>query len=210
MDMDKAHTDMLDRTPYRCEIVVQWMQTFMTNGLRHAILDIPPPILSRAFQEIAIGMLALAQARKLTEIHFPYPFAQIHCFLLIIHGFIGAVHFGLTIAPHWAFFLTFVITTMIWCIYFTALELERPYGDDWNDCPVEELHMQFNETMIDMMDELVRCPPTFSFPDEQSFELHLEDHAMACPTIEYGNKHSHTKDAAAPIQIQPSSPRETE
>eukprot|EP00657_Telonema_sp_P-1_P005202 TRINITY_DN22410_c0_g1_i1.p1 TRINITY_DN22410_c0_g1~~TRINITY_DN22410_c0_g1_i1.p1 ORF type:complete len:106 (-),score=32.37 TRINITY_DN22410_c0_g1_i1:135-452(-) len=38
---------------------------------------VPPPILSRVYQELSNGLLEFDQAKKVSDIPFPFPYAQI-------------------------------------------------------------------------------------------------------------------------------------
>merc|ERR1712232_635208 len=56
----------------RCEVVISWIQRLMVDNIHNGVLSIPPPILSRAFQEISRGFVNLNNVKKIRD--FPFPF----------------------------------------------------------------------------------------------------------------------------------------
>merc|ERR1712012_841499 len=67
----------------KVELVFQWIQQLIVENItqisgeeRKGVLDIPPPILSRTFQELANGIVAYNDAIKVSSIPFPFPYAQ--------------------------------------------------------------------------------------------------------------------------------------
>jgi len=57
----------------KVELIFQWVQQLIVDGVKDGILTIPAPILSRSFQEIATGMVHFHEALKISTVPFPFP-----------------------------------------------------------------------------------------------------------------------------------------
>merc|ERR1740123_1391272 len=97
-------------------------------------IDAPPPVLSRAFQELSRGMVNLMNVKKIREIPFPFPYAQLIQVSMMIHTaitpWIASYHCE---SPVWAAIICLVATCALWSVIYIAREIEHPFGDDSND-----------------------------------------------------------------------------
>ncbi|KAF4728953.1 hypothetical protein FOZ62_008847, partial [Perkinsus olseni] len=122
-------------------LVCQWI----TEGIATAaadphLLNIPPPILSRVFQEISTGMLGFNQSWKIAMVPFPFPFAQMMSLLILGVVFLMPMEITHSL-DRWAPAMLFATLCVVG---FTGLnricvELEEPFGDDPNDIPIQKL-----------------------------------------------------------------------
>ena len=62
--IDAASMLHLRTSPDRCEIVMLWIERLIIEADRKKTLEVPPPILSRAFQELSRGMVSVTNVRK--------------------------------------------------------------------------------------------------------------------------------------------------
>merc|ERR1719326_740621 len=69
----------------KVEIVFQWIQRLILEGMKDGMIPTPAPIVSRTFQELNAGMLALYQMSAITDTPFPFPYVQMITVLLLIH-----------------------------------------------------------------------------------------------------------------------------
>ena len=58
----------------RCELIYQWIQQIVVENISTGVLSIPPPILSRCFQQLSNGMNAFHAAGQLSQVLFPFPY----------------------------------------------------------------------------------------------------------------------------------------
>ena len=58
------------------DLMISWIQRTIVLANDKLIIDIPPPILSRAFQELARGQVNLTNCQKLKRVPFPFPYAN--------------------------------------------------------------------------------------------------------------------------------------
>mmetsp|Transcript_158219 Transcript_158219/g.303615 ORF Transcript_158219/g.303615 Transcript_158219/m.303615 type:complete len:597 (-) Transcript_158219:13-1803(-) len=138
----------------RVDLVFQWIQYLVIDAVNAKILDVPPPILSRAFTEIGGGMSGLHSALKIARIPFPFVYAQCCFWLLMVHWLILpflVIHWVHSWA--WAAVLTFVQVFTFWTLNFIATALEDPFGMDSQDVQRIEMHEEFNRRM-----KLLLCP----------------------------------------------------
>jgi hypothetical protein len=74
----------LARVEDKSYLVMQWVVDIVVLQGKLKWLEVEGPIVSRIYQELSDGMLGYNQARKLTEIPFPYPYAKLMTSLLAI------------------------------------------------------------------------------------------------------------------------------
>merc|ERR1719284_1794646 len=105
--------------------------------VRGGVLDSPPPITSRIFSQLTDGMLGFHQALKVAHVPFPFPFAQMVSFFLVVL---------LTMLPFYIdAFTKNVVFTAVSCFFLPlafcglnviSVELEAPFGEDPNDVDI--------------------------------------------------------------------------
>merc|ERR1719272_1265432 len=135
------------------------------NGIQRGILDVPPPVVSRSFQELSRGMVTLTDARKITEFPFPFPYVQMIQVMLLIHFVSTPIICSILVTEAaWAALLSFVAVFSLWSINFIGAELEMPFGDDYNDLPVREMQRELNNSLFSLVTKNARYPPTYK-PD---------------------------------------------
>merc|ERR1712048_101729 len=86
--MDETALEFLQDCNDRCEILLQWLQRLIVDAEAAGTLKIAPPILSRAYQQLGIGIVNLNNCRKIKDIAFPYPYAQMITLTLLVHWII--------------------------------------------------------------------------------------------------------------------------
>jgi len=116
----------------------------VTRAQLKGLLTIPPPILSRFYQELSNGLVGFAQAYKVTATPFPFPFAQILALLLSVFCIVCPLIVvqmtdGRILPP----ILSFCAILSYWGLNQIAVELENPFGDDDNDLPLVDMHNFF-------------------------------------------------------------------
>jgi len=129
-------------------VVHQWIQQLIVEHIGSGVLTIPPPILSRVFNEMANGMCAFEQAMKISVMVFPFPYTQVCDAMLFIHWVCAPwVVAGIAPTPMWAFVLTFLQVFVLWALNITAKELQQPYGVDATDLDGHALMAEMNRRL---------------------------------------------------------------
>jgi len=143
--MTRAEEVELIRGLELTSMVTSWIQEGLTRAQREGLLgDVPPPILSRFYQEVSNGMLAYGQAYTITSVPFPFPFAQILVALLTVFCALCpfmVVH--MTDGRMWPTGLSFLAVLSYYAVNYISLELEQPFGLDTNDLPIVDFHRHF-------------------------------------------------------------------
>lgn len=113
-------------------------------------LDTAPPIQSRMFQELSNGMLGFNNCLKISDVPFPFPYAQLLTVVLSLYSlfiplYISCFTEHVFISP----LVSFVLFVGIWGVNEVAKELENPFGADTNDISLVDFHARF----IDILNE---------------------------------------------------------
>eukprot|EP00971_Amphidinium_carterae_P278219 5522996-Amphidinium_carterae.1 len=69
-------------------LVSQWLLELVMEALEEGVVAAPPPVVSRAFQEFANGVVAFHDAMKLEDSRFPLVYTQLLAVALLAHWFI--------------------------------------------------------------------------------------------------------------------------
>lgn len=144
----RKHLDTVERMVDKQKVVLQWTQRLIVERSRTGILDVAPPILTRAFQDLSIGLLRFTDAAKLSAVPFPFPLAQVMWLMLSVFSIVFVPGLcALSHEPHKAAIYTFIILFPIWCVHGVAVEIEMPFGSDPNDLPLEVIQHRFDTAL---------------------------------------------------------------
>jgi len=169
----------------KCFVVLQSVQQLVVEHIRNGVVDIPPPIASRVFQELSNGIVALTNVRKITDVPFPFPYAQLVTVMLLISTSLTPFVTGLLFSDaHWAAMLTFIFQFAFWSINYIAAEIEMPFGDDTNDLPIHELQREMNECLTNLLHPLIECAPSFKYHADHHKTLKI----IRCTTAMTGDR----------------------
>merc|ERR1719433_1906269 len=83
--IDPQSLKTIKQSDCKVELIFSWIQFLIVENIETGVLSIPPPILSRSFQELANGMIAFHDAMKISYIPFPFPYAQACDCVLLLH-----------------------------------------------------------------------------------------------------------------------------
>lgn len=145
----------------RVDMVYQWINNLIVKSLENGILNVPPPILGRVFQEMEKGFVKYNQISELLMIPFPFPYAQVTFVLLLVFMCMSPIVMVLW-TNHWvyAFFFTFISVVCFVSIELIASELEMPLGDDDNDLPCMRFQTALNDGLV-----MLLAPESWDIPD---------------------------------------------
>jgi len=142
--IDEDSLDVLSGEKHKTEIIMQWVQEVIVRSMDSQVLDIPPPISSRVFQELSIGMVRVQEAEKVSTLPMPMPYAQMIWLMLVIFSSVCPIVCAVTTDLYRCWLYTFLCTLVYWCVHFIAVEIEMPFGDDANDLPVRLFQEEMN------------------------------------------------------------------
>jgi len=151
----------------RVELVYQWIQSLIVDAQATGVLGVPPPILTRSFQELSGGMVCFHDAMKVADTPFPFPYLQT-CDALLFVLYIASPFVTSTYCSTWwlASFFCFITTFTFTCLTLTALELEFPFGRDANDIQGVDLQDEMNHKLRLLVSNASWKAPGFQKPDE--------------------------------------------
>lgn len=161
--LDEMTLRSLHSTDQRTQLVLHWLQGAITDALTAGILNIPPPLLTRVFQELSNGLMAFNQALKVADIPFPFPYAQI-CSIVLCFIWIATP----VVVTHWvdsvqlSAVCSFTQVFVLYAINSIAGELENPFGDDENDLCFVDMQKRMNSNLVLLLSDQATVSPTLS------------------------------------------------
>lgn len=171
---DERSLEFVAHADNSVEVVLQWVQQLIVDAHSSGVVTIAPPILSRAFQELSRGIVSFQNARKIKDLPFPFPYAQLIAWMLIVHWFVTPVLACRMLRTwYWAAIICFCLTFAIWCLTYIALEMDQPFGEDPNDLPFREKQQEFNRGLLMLLEPETQSPPRFNQSDEGG-ERHIK------------------------------------
>lgn len=153
----------LESTRDKVEIILQWIQRSIVLRMNDGVLPVAPPVLSRAFQELSRGIVNLQNARKIADFPFPYPYAQVSILMLLLHWGLMPFWCSMLLSKTMAAGTSFVVIFFLWCLNFIALQLEAPFGDEPNDLPMDQMILDWNNSLCTLLSPRSQRPPAFEF-----------------------------------------------
>lgn len=147
----------------KVELVFQWIQQLIVENIETGVMTIPGPLLTRVFQEIANGMVAVNDAIRISSVPFPFPYAQSGDLTLLVHWVMcPIVTAQWTSSAFWAFVFTFIQVFFFWSLNWIAVEIENPFGEDANDMDAESLQSEMNQHLLLLIKGSTRRTPRLS------------------------------------------------
>jgi len=161
--IEQCSLDHLLASPDPCETILNWIQRLVVEANSNGVIEVPPPILSRAFQELSRGMVNLNNVRKIKDVPFPFPYAQMITGMLLIHWFVTPVIASqVIVSVGWSALAVFCAVASFWSLYFIAQEIDQPFGDDPNDLRIEAMQKEFNASLIFLLTSLSQKVPQYT------------------------------------------------
>lgn len=147
----------------RTEVLLQWIQRLVVEAARDGVLDVPPPVLSRVFQELSRGIVNFHNVRKIKDVPLPFPYAQVLSVMLLAHWVLTPIIASQMVeSPTFAGVLSMLVQTSFWSIIYIGLEIEQPFGEDMNDLPMAQMQIDFNDSLALLLLEPVQTAPAYT------------------------------------------------
>jgi predicted membrane chloride channel (bestrophin family) len=159
--LDSNSVQLLRRARSKTDLVFHWLQCLIVHGQKNKICTIPPPILSRTFHQLGLGMTQFHNAKMITQVPFPFPYTQTTEIILFMHWVLSPILVsGWALHWSWAFVFTFVQTFIFWALNTIAMELENPFDEDGDDdLNLGHLQRTLNRTLITLVQSQANEPP---------------------------------------------------
>lgn len=161
--LDDHSLQTLRDSDQKVELLYQWVQALLVENIGTGVLSVPPPILSRSFQELGVGMVAFHQAMKIACVPFPFPYAQVCDILLMAHFcLVPIVVVQWVDSLLWSGVFSFVQVLIFWALNLIAVEIENPFGLDENDLDWTAMQNSMNSMLLVLLDEETDHVPRLS------------------------------------------------
>lgn len=124
----------------RVSIASGWVIRLVGQRRSEGGVNVPPPVLSRVYQLLSDGHNAFYQCKKIRDTPFPFPYAQLMRFILVV--FVNSFPFVVVdFLNHKipALLVSFFVPLVYFSLNEVARELEVPFHYDHNDINVEEV-----------------------------------------------------------------------
>jgi len=173
--------------PRQMDLVFQWLQSLIVEAHQSGVLVVPPPILSRAFQELNAGIMEYHRTLALAEVPFPLPYTAATQVVLVLHWLLTPI-----MACTWSVhalsssILAFVIVFMLWSLNAIAQELENPFGSDLNDLDTMACHSELNARLKYLLHIAGQKAPKLCSAAMMDFNSQSEQYSVKIRSKKYG------------------------
>lgn len=159
LDYETRHT--LYESEHKIDCVFQWIQSLLVEGIPSKVLEIPPPVLTRAFQELNNGMSNFHKCLKISRQPFPFPYQAASELILWMHWVVTPLIVGTwTERIEFAFILAFMQVFILWVLHGIASELENPFEGDEHDIDTVMLQEELNSRLLNLLHHTTTRTPS--------------------------------------------------
>mmetsp|Transcript_312 Transcript_312/g.864 ORF Transcript_312/g.864 Transcript_312/m.864 type:complete len:542 (-) Transcript_312:179-1804(-) len=138
----------------RPELAFQKVQALIVNAVKKGVLTIPPPLLTRSFQEMSNAMLNFHEASKLAAVPFPGTYSAATHILTAVHIFmtpICVVFWSRTVT--WCAIFSFVLIFIMCSLLTLAEGLDNPFDPATSELDLLGAQILFNNRLACLMRE---------------------------------------------------------
>ncbi len=134
----------------KAHLVMHWItECITTYYLKGGFGDVQPPIISRLYQEISNGMLGFNQAKRIAHLPFPFIYAQLTEFLvMVLLVAMPVMMLEFVSSKSMGGIFTFFACMGFCSLYEATRELEDPFLFEPNDLPLLTWAGEFNEMLL--------------------------------------------------------------
>lgn len=173
--IDEETLNTIKSCPAKTELMFHWIEQLTVENIHTGILSIPAPILSRSFQELSSGLVEFYDAMKISQVPFPFPYAQVCDSLLLLHWcLVPMVACSWVHEIWWGAIFSFVQVFFLWSLTFIAVELENPFGMDENDLNSELMQEESNAQILMLLQPSTQRTPRLSTTGSSSRSSSVE------------------------------------
>jgi len=153
-ELDEITSGRVQLAVHRPQVVCQMIQSLVVNQISSGVLNIPAPILTRAFQEQSNAVIRLHELCICRQVPFPFPFVIVSEVLLIVHWvatpfFMGYWCQGFASAAAY----TSMVSFTLWTLHGVSMELDNPFSCSTNALDTQLLQQELNEQLVTLLIE---------------------------------------------------------
>mmetsp|Transcript_75513 Transcript_75513/g.219362 ORF Transcript_75513/g.219362 Transcript_75513/m.219362 type:complete len:521 (+) Transcript_75513:122-1684(+) len=159
IDLDEVTQQMILQSTNKVEFIFQMIQQLVVDAQKSGVLSIPPPILTRSYQELGTGLVTFHEAKKLACVPIPFAYVLITGAILITEAFF--VPFMIAINTKGvlsSFVFSFGATFLIWFMNGVADALDNPFNREARSLDASSVQNELNEHLLQLLRQ-ARAPP---------------------------------------------------
>mmetsp|Transcript_48031 Transcript_48031/g.102942 ORF Transcript_48031/g.102942 Transcript_48031/m.102942 type:complete len:672 (-) Transcript_48031:218-2233(-) len=174
----------------RVELLLHFCQSTITKAYEDEILKVAAPIISRVYQTLSRGFVNLLNAKKICDTKFPFPYAQLIAFLLLLQTLLTPLMVSSIFSSGvFTFVFAFLPVFGFYSISFIAAELENPFGNDDNDLPLQHFQSEMNSCLLMLLHHQADHVPNVGPACIMDFD-DLVSPMSECESDDFGMMHS--------------------
>merc|ERR1719433_1076588 len=147
----------------KVEQLFQMIHQLVVDSMKTGVMSIPPPILTRSFQEMGSGLLIYHEAKKLSCVPLPRAYRLITRLIQVSQAvytpFMLAVHAKGIYA---AFFFTFCVTFLMWFLNGVADTLDNPFRKEARTLDPSGVQSELNLMLQELLLQIGQPTPAMS------------------------------------------------
>lgn len=155
----------------KVEFVFHCIQQLVIDGMESQVLAVPPPILTRSFQELGAGILNYHEAKKLSHVPLPFPYRFITLTILLGQAmfmpFIMAMY---TAGISSSFSITFSGTFMLWFLNGVAESLNNPFQKAASTLNTAKVQVDLNRMLKELLRQSHGSTPSLRKENQTSLQ----------------------------------------
>mmetsp|Transcript_8214 Transcript_8214/g.23507 ORF Transcript_8214/g.23507 Transcript_8214/m.23507 type:complete len:492 (+) Transcript_8214:61-1536(+) len=166
-DLDDESLDMLSHHQRQVELIYGWVQHHIMKHVQLGVLTTPPPLLTRAFQQMSNGFTEYHTCLMIAEVPIPVAYSRTCEGFLLLHWFmVPIVTSQWATHAFWAALFSFIQIFVLALLNRIATQLEDPFGTDDNDINGQERQREMNRQLSMLLERGVDRSPTLKrLPD---------------------------------------------
>ncbi|CAK0809832.1 unnamed protein product [Prorocentrum cordatum] len=174
--IDGQSLDCIRTSHSKVELIFHWIQQLIVESVGTGVMCIPPPILARALEEMASGLVHFHHALKISVVPFPFPYAQTCDIMLLMHWMMVPLIVCQWVSKWYlAFIFAFIQVFTLQALNLISMELEHPFGTDPNDIDAEQMQKSMNAHLRLLLRESTKRTPTLRHDDQKALLLRVAE-----------------------------------
>lgn len=132
----------------KVEVLLNLMRTRIGMSFSDGTMKICPSLLGHIYSTLSRGFMNLANAKKIVDVRFPFPFAQLSAMLLLSNAIITPFAISCHMKSKlWAPIFTFLPVFTMFSVHRATVAVEQPFGEDDNAFPIGHFQTEMNASL---------------------------------------------------------------
>jgi len=186
--IDATTRSFLRESKCKVETTFQMLQVLLVEAEKSGVLAVPPPILSRSFQEMGNGMLQFHKAMKLARMPLPFHYHLVSRVVLTIYTLYTPFAYAFWgQGPFTVFAFVFVMVFIIWFMQGMSSVMEHPFGCDLGIIDMHHVHYILNSRLLALLQQTEQSVPRVS--ESVILDIAVLQHSLVAVSATESCKH---------------------